>query len=68
MIQTQSRLEEEELQAFGYRQVVVLVHPDPGTYCPGVVCTSDTDDTTAKVILDDILKRYSRAWHRLADM
>lgn len=62
------QIEDQQLQASGYPRLMVLVHPDPGTYLHGVVCRPDTDDATAEIILDDILRKYSGAWSRLSEM
>ena len=61
-------IEEREFQASGYPVLTVLVHPDPATYLHGVVCTPNTDDATADVIVDDILRKYSGVWRRLSEL
>ena len=59
---------DEQLDALSHPRVVVIVHPDPETYYHGLVCRTDTDDTTPDIILKDILRKYSGAWEKLADM
>lgn len=61
-------IEEKEFQAAGYATVAILVAPDPKTYYQGVTCSTDTDDTTSDVILNDILKKYRGTWERLAEL
>ena len=61
------RIEDENFQAFGYPTVAVLVR-NPNVYYPWVVYNPDTNDTTDENILDDILRKYSGAWEKLADV
>lgn len=61
-------IEEENIQGSGYARVAVLVHPDPGTYCYTVDSGVNTDDASAKVIFNDILRKHSDAWEKLAQM
>jgi len=63
-----AQIEVEELQAYSYPGFIVMVHPDPATYHHALDCRSDTNNTTAEIILEDILQRYSRAWKRLAEL
>ena len=67
-MRTGIRIEDKDLQAFGYPIVAVLVRPDPNIYYHWVVYSPDTNDTTAENILDDILRKYSGAWEKLAEM
>lgn len=62
------RVEEQTAQAQHTETVVVLVHPDPGTYYFTTDHATDAHDTSAEVILDDILRKYDGAWRRLARM
>lgn len=64
----QTEIEDKELQGLGYPTVVLIVRPDPGSYYQGIVSTRETDDTTPDIILKDILRKYSRAWEKLAGM
>lgn len=61
-------IEEKDFRASGYPTMVVRVYPDITSYYSVVAYTPNTDDTTATIILDDILRKYSGAWQRLSEM
>lgn len=61
------RIEDEDFQAFGYPIVAVLI-PNPNIYCHWTVYDPDTNNVAAEDILDDILRKYSGAWEKLADV
>ncbi len=60
-------IEEKYFQAAGFPSVTLFFIPDSSIYNQGITYDSNTNDTNDEIILNDILKKYSGAWEKLAD-
>jgi len=62
------KVEDKDFQANGYSSFIAIVYPDPQTYHYSLDSNINTDDTMPDIIFNDILKKYSEAWKKLAEM
>ena len=61
-------IDDKTNQASGYPSIMSFIRPDKSTYHQGINCDYDTNNSNDNVIVNNIMKKYSGAWEKLADL
>ena len=61
-------LDEKDIQVSGYPEVSLFISPDTSPYYNFINYDLNTNDTNDDIIFNDILKKYSGAWEKLAEL